>query len=200
VLNNGQAGDGRSLAVSVRAVSEALEDANMRAQIDQRLIALGASGDAEAVLADFRGRVVDALAFQLEEFPHLARGEAAEPMIEQAIARVRMRVFRDIRAQCEDYKDREKSQSALDSVVEWEMWAVLRQAADHLLELDPASEAAVFQAMWPICNNFAVFQHNICKRLMLAYEIYSWLQKHAQSAPSASELLLRNMKAASVQR
>jgi hypothetical protein len=199
VLENGQACDGRSFAASVHAVNAALEHANTCAQVQQRLIALGARGDAEAVVAGFRGRVVDALANQLEEFPHLAHAEGAEPMIEQAIVRVRMRAFRDIRARCEDYKEREKSQSALEVVLEWEMWAVLRHAADRLLELDPASEAAVFQTMWPVCNNFAVFQHNICKRLMLAYEIYAWLQRHAQSAPSASELLLRNMKAASVQ-
>jgi hypothetical protein len=84
-------------------------------------------------------------------------------------------------------------------VLEWEMWAVLRCTADRLLMLDPASEATVFQAMWPVCNNFAVLQHNEWHRLMFAYEIYSWLYKHAQSAPSALQLLAQNMRTSSAQ-
>jgi hypothetical protein len=46
----------------------------------------------------------------------------------------------------------------------------------------------------PVCN-FAVFQHNTCKRVVLAHEIYTWLHRHAGSDAAASKLLAGNMKA-----
>jgi hypothetical protein len=108
---------------------------------------------------------------------------------------VRIRLFRDIEAQCKDYNDRLKGESSLTAIAEWAAWAVTRDAANRLLELVPESEIALFHAMYvPVCN-FAVFQHNKCMRRTLAHEIYSWLHRHAQSDPSASQLLLGNVRA-----
>ena len=91
--------------------------------------------------------------------------------------------------------DRQKGENSLASVAEWEAWAVVRDAANRLLELAPDSEIALFHAMYvPVCN-FAVFQHNKCMRRALAHEIYSWLYRHSQNDPSASQLLLGNVRA-----
>jgi hypothetical protein len=198
-FRNHQAQDGLSLSESVHAVDAALEHPATRALIEQRLAALEAQGDVDATLARARQRMINLLVPLLEMSPDLAPKDGREPIVVDAIARVRSRHFKDIEAQCHDYRERTKNKDVLDRVLEWEMWAVLRRSAERLLLLDPASEAAVFQAMWPACNNFAVLQHNDWHRLMFAYEIYSWLHKHAQSAPSALELLARNMRSASAQ-
>jgi len=191
-------GNGARLVAAIDGLRAALDRPGTRDQIEQRLAALGAQPDADAIVAGFRDGVVDLVAELLEARPSLAVEARREPMVEQAIARVRTRTFRDIEAQCKDYEVRTKSGDALDQIAEWETWAMLRHSADRLLELDPAAEAGMFETMWPVCNNFAVFQHNVCKRLPLAYEIYSWLHKHGQHIPSASQLAMKNMRAASI--
>jgi hypothetical protein len=83
----------------------------------------------------------------------------------------------------------------LATLTEWETWAVMREAADRLLALAPSSEDALFHTMYvPMCN-YAVFQHNICKRIVLANQIFTWLRRHSESDRSACELLSKNMKA-----
>jgi hypothetical protein len=188
-----------SLSESVRAVDAALDATTTRSRIEARLVALGAKGDVDAIIGRARKRMVDLLVPLLEVSPDLAPKDDREPILAEVVARVRSRYFEDIEAQCNDYRERTKSKVVLDRVLEWEMWAVLRCTADRLLMLDPASEATVFQAMWPVCNNFAVLQHNEWHRLMFAYEIYSWLYKHAQGAPSALQLLAQNMRTSSAQ-
>lgn len=188
-----------SLSEFVRAVDAALDATTTRSRIEARLVALGAKGDVDAIVGRARQRMVDLLAPLLELSPDLAPKDDRESILAEAVARIRSRYFKDIEAQCNDYRERTKSKEVLDRVLEWEMWAVLRYSADRLLTLDPASEASVFQAMWPVCCNFAVLQHNEGRRLMFAYEIYSWLHKHAQSAPSALELLAHNMRSSSAQ-
>jgi hypothetical protein len=198
-LRNHQTQDGLSLNDSVHAVDTALDHPATRALIEQRLAVLQAQGDAEAIIARARQRMIDLLVPLLETSPDLAPHNDGESILADAVARVRSRYFKDIEAQCNDYRERTKNKVVLDRVLEWEMWAVLRRSAERLLLLDPASEAAVFQAMWPVCNNFAVLQHNDWHRLMFAYEIYSWLHKHAQGVPSALQLLAQNIRSANAQ-
>lgn len=188
-----------SLTESVRAVDAALDATTTRSRIEARLVALGAKGDVDAIVGRARQRMVDLLVPLLELSPELAPKDDCVPILTEAVARVRSRFFKDIEAQCNDYQKRTKGKEVLDRVLEWEMWAALRCSADRLLMLDPASEVSIFQAMWPVCNNFAVLQHNEWRRLMFAHEIYSWLHKHARSAPSASQLLAQNMRASSAQ-
>jgi hypothetical protein len=216
LLENRYAHDGRSFAASVCAVDAALDGPATRTLVGQRLLALGAcsekveSGslqdmrppedaterpDVDALMSGVRARLADLLVPLIEESPMLTSGEVRGPILDQAVERVRLRLFRDIEAQCKDYNDRLKGETSLPTVAEWETWALMRDAANRVLELDPESEIALFHAMYvPVCN-FAVFQHNKCMRRTLAHEIYSWLHRHSQSDPSAAQLLLGNVRA-----
>jgi hypothetical protein len=194
-LENRCVHDGPSFAASVCAVDAALDGSATRALVQQRLHALGAKPDADAVMSGLRTRLTDVLVPLIEASPKLASGENRGPMLDQAKELVRIRLFRDIEAQCKDYGDRLKGESSLTAIAEWAVWAVTRDAANRLLELAPESEIALFHAMYvPVCN-FAVFQHNKCMRRALANEIYSWLHRHSQSDPSAAQLLLGNVRA-----
>jgi hypothetical protein len=187
--------DGASFAAAVRAVDAALDDPATHTFADQRLRALGTNGEAAAVISGLRMRLVDSLVPVIEESPRLARAENRGSTLDQAVERVRLRLFRDVEAQCKDYDERRNRQGYTKPLVEWETWAVLRDAADRLLQLAPDSEIALFRAMYVSVCNFAVYQHNTYRRLPLAHDMYSWLHRHARSDPEATRLLLGNMKA-----
>ena len=185
----------QSLVRTTGAVEGALGSASARTRIEQRLPAIGARHDVDAVIEDFRRRLIDMIDPLIEETPTLAGGEDRAPLLEEAVGRIRSRLFRDIDAQCKDCNERQKQQLSLATLTEWETWAVMREAADRLLALAPSSEDALFHTMYvPMCN-YAVFQHNICKRIVLANQIFTWLRQHAESDRSACELLSKNMKA-----
>jgi hypothetical protein len=187
--------DGRSLVRAVGAVEGALALPSTRALIGERLPALGAKPDADAVIDGFRRRLIDLIDPLIEETPDLAQGEDLGSLLDEAVSRIRSRLFRHIDAQCKDCNERQKQELSLETLTEWEAWAVIREAADRLLELAPSSEIALFQTMYvPMCN-YAVFQHNICKRIALAHEIFAWLRRHSDSDASACELLSKNMRA-----
>jgi hypothetical protein len=186
--------DGQSLARSVRAVDGALDHPSTRALLQRRILALGARHDAEAIIAGFRSRLVDLIEPLIEELPRLAHGPDRGVLLDQAIDRTKAKLFRDIEARCRDYRERLARGNAMDALAEWEAWAVLRDSADRLLELAPVSKHALFHTMYtPMCN-FAVFQHNVCKRVALAHQIFWWLRQHSESNLSASELLSKNMR------
>jgi hypothetical protein len=194
-LENRFTHDGPSFVASVNAVDAALDNPSTLALVQQRLVALGARPDGDAVMSGLRARLTDLLVPLVEESPRLAGGENRGPILDQAKERVRIRLFRDIEAQCKDYNDRRHDESSLASIAEWATWAAMRDAANRLLELAPESEIALFHQMYvPVCN-FAVFQHNKCMRRTLAHEIYSWLHRHSHGDPSAAQLLLGNVRA-----
>jgi len=194
-----------SFARRVGDVDAALDLAATRVLVGQRLRALGVvsakraedsddEGDVEAVLSGLRHRLADVLVPLLEEAPRLA-GADPGPGLEQAVDRVRARLFRDVEAQCKDYDNRRRRERSLTTLAEWGAWAVLRDQGERLLELVPASENSLFHAMYvPVCN-FAVFQHNVCRRRYLAHDMYSWLHRHAGSDRAASQLLAGNISA-----
>jgi hypothetical protein len=187
--------DAQSLARCLRAVDGALDRPSTRALLEQRMLALGVRHDAEAIVAEFRKRLIDMLEPLIEESPRLADGQERGPLLDQAVDRTRARLFRDIEAQCRDYRERLTRKDSMGAIPEWEAWAVLRDSADRLLELAPASKHALFHTMYvPMCN-FAVFQFDACKRASLAHQIFSWLRAHSQGDPSASQLLSKNMRA-----
>jgi len=193
-LKNRHARD--DLLRSISAIDVQIDSEPSRARIQQRLEALGARRDTDTIVADFRKSLANHLAGLIEARPDLARCQHSSPVIEEAAAQVRNRLFQDVEAQCADYSGRLTNQQSLETVVEWEMWATLRDRADRLLQIDPGSEHVLFQTMYiPVCN-FAVFQHNKCKRIALAHEMYAWLQRHSDSHPAASQLLVRNIRAA----
>jgi hypothetical protein len=195
-FDSGLPQDGSALSRSLREVDVALESPATRALIRERFLGLGVdSHDHEAVTSAVRQRLADLVVPLIEEAPRLAAGHSEAPIIGQATGQVRLRWFRDVEAQCRDYRDRNERQSSLDAVGEWATWAVTRVTAEQLLTLAPDSEQALFQVMYvPVCN-FAVFQHNVCKRTVLAHEIYAWLHRHAGSDAAALKLLAGNMKA-----
>ena len=195
LLDQSHAGDGTSFAAAVSGLDARLDDAETRAQIEQRLLALGARQDVEAVVAGFRQRLADLLVAVIEESPRLASQPERGPTFEQAIERVRRRLFGDVEAQCRDYNERTSSETSLVAVLEWQTWAQLRSAAERLLELDPAAEAVLFQRMFAPVNNFAVFQQNTHKRVALAHDMYSWLRKISAGDATGSQLLSKNMRA-----
>jgi len=184
-----------ALGAAVAAVDAGLDAAATRALVTERAETLGVQSDAEAAVAGARKRLSDMLVPLFEDLPWLASARTGTPILDQAIDRVRVRLFRDIEAQCKDYDDRRNRQDFSTAAAEWEAWAMTRDAADRLLALAPDSEPALFQSMYsPMCN-FAVFQHNLCKRIALGYAIFFWLYRHAQLDASAMRLLESNMKA-----
>lgn len=195
VLINRFARDGASLASRVHKVDAALDRPELRSLVQQRLTALDAHQDTDTIVSTFRTRLVELLVPVIEECPSLASGPERGPIIEQAADRVRSRLLRDIEAQCRDCNERQKREVSLDALAEWETWAVMRESANRVLELDPGSELTLFRAMYVSMCNYAVFQHNKCKRIVLAHDIFAWLARHAKSDAAAVQLLNSNMLA-----
>src|SRR5262249_10547445 len=69
--------DDEALARSVGGVDAALDQPAMRALVQQRLQALGAAGEVDAVLSGLRARLSDLLIPLIEESPRAAAGEAS---------------------------------------------------------------------------------------------------------------------------
>ena len=185
--------DGTSLARSVGAVDGNLD--SMRAPIDQRLRALGGRGNADTIIFAFRERLIGLVAPLIEEAPHLALAAQGSPILSEATRQVRLRLIRDIEARCKDYDARTEDESALDEVLEWTSWAMLRRSADRLLELDPESKIPLFQTMYHPVTNFAVLQFNRSKRNALAHDMFSWLLPLSRRNHEALQLLAKNVEA-----
>jgi hypothetical protein len=195
-LQNTQAHDDLPLIQAVRDIDSKIDSADTRALIQGRLAALSAQHDTDAVISAFRQSLANIFVSLIETSPALGRQTDQIAVLREAREGARRRLFRDIEAQCKDYDLRIKRQNALGALAEWELWARLRDRADRLLLVDPASENVLFETMkFPVCN-FAVFQHNTCKRIALAHEMYTWLRGHSHSDPAISQLLLKNIRAA----
>jgi hypothetical protein len=188
--------DDLPLIQAVRDIDSKIDSADTRALIHRRLAAFSAHHDTDAVISGFRQSLANIFVSLIETSPALGRHTDQVAVLREAREGARRRLFRDIEAQCKDYDLRIKSQNALGALAEWELWARLRDRADRLLLVDPASENVLFETMkFPVCN-FAVFQHNTCKRIALAHEMYTWLRGHSHSDPAISQLLLKNIHVA----
>jgi hypothetical protein len=132
--------DVQSLARCLCAIDDALDRPSTRTLLQRRMLALDVRHDAEATIAGFRKRPVDLLAPIIEESPQLADGQKRGPLLDQAVDQTRARLFRDVEAQCQDYREQLTRKNSMDVLPEWEAWAVLRDSADRLLELAPASK------------------------------------------------------------
>jgi hypothetical protein len=113
---------GAVLAAAVGAVDAMLDDPATRTAIAERARAIGAQNDPDAVVASVRTRLVDFLAPLFEQAPGLAGASLGTPTLEQAIERTRMRLFRDVEAQCKDYDARRNKQDFATASGEWEAW------------------------------------------------------------------------------
>jgi hypothetical protein len=194
VLRDKYIHDGQSFAKAVHDLDGQVACAKTRALVQQRLLALGARHDADTVLFALRQRLSAILSPILESAPHLVGENARGPILDQAIAQARGRLFGDIEAQCKDYDHKKSREITSEPIAAWEMWAVTRDCAERLIGVAPGAADALFQLMWVRANNFAVFQQNKGQRHILAHEIYSWLYRHSQGDPSASALLLGNAR------
>src|SRR5262249_24062422 len=143
VLEHAFAHDGTSFASAVCAVDAALDDAAVQALADQRLRSLGSNGDAVAGLSGLRAPLLGSPVPLIEEAPRLAGATTRSSVLDQAVERVRLRLFRDVEAQCKDYDARRNREGYLKPLGEWESWAKLRNCADRLLKLAPDSENAL---------------------------------------------------------
>jgi hypothetical protein len=194
-LKNMHTHDDLALLQAVHDIDTKIDSPGTRALIQRRLVALGAQHDPDAVISDFRQSLTDVFVPLIETSPALARHADRIAVLREARECARRRLFRDIEAQCKDYDARIKSQNHLGELAEWEIWARLRERADRLLRVDPASEMVLFETMkFPVWN-FALFQGTKGKRYELAHDMYAWLRRHSHSDPLAARALLNNMRA-----
>jgi hypothetical protein len=195
VVGTRYADDARAVAGAVCDVDDRLDSPQTRAQVQRRLLALGARSDVDAVLGGVRQHFADLLSPLVEAAPHLVGESDRGPILARAAGEARARLFKDIEAHCQDMDHRAKHGVLAEPIACWELWALMRNGAERLMRLAPESEQALFQVMWVSANNFAVWQQNVRKQRLLPHAIYSWLYSHAQSDPSALQWLARNMEA-----
>ena len=82
---------------------------------------------------------------------------------------------------------------ALDTLSEWQSWAILCDEANRLLALQPAAEATLFEAVWQPILSYAAFQHNHLTRQAFAQDVLRWLRSHAHGNRTICELLRKNI-------
>ena len=180
----------------VARIDAELTDPKTHALIERRLLGLNSNEGVDAVLGRFRTELVALVVPSIERSDALRGGVPLTPTLDDAFSEARRTAFRELSAQCKDYRRRTEDEDGLDADVEWRLWADFRALAERVLRIDPGAEQEVFaETFIPICN-FAVLQHNTYKALALAHSMYSWLHRYADWSPKDSLLLSKNMKAA----
>ena len=182
-------------AVSALARERAADDASlpwMLGCFDQRLTELEAGG-ADGVATALREQLIEWLEPLVEADPALARLPGA--LMAAVVARRRSAEFNDIEARCREYRERTLSRQAVDKLLEWQMWALLRAAAERLMIMDPGVVQALFATVYIRVCNFAVYQLNIRKNAPLAEEMMAWLHRLARPGSDEAQLLARNIRA-----
>jgi len=159
-----------------------------------RITALGGIGDADHVIEACRQQLVALLSPLIQACPRLARNDDAAVSLQQASAAVRKRWFEDVEAQCADYEERKLTETALPAILEWEAWASLRNAAESILKIDPASADTLFQTMYVRVCNFGAFQINRCQNATLAHDMFTWLASRGKGDGQTQQLLSNNIK------
>ena len=149
--------------------------------------------DAGTVIKMFRDQLTLMIIPILENSPQLAKQDDASGMVRQAINLIQPAAMQKIEVHCGDYDKRTESESSLDHFAEWAAWAKLHDAADRILQLAPWTKDTVFQTMYLPVNNFAVYQHNIKKRLLLAHSMFAWLHKLSIDGSPQAAALLKNV-------
>jgi hypothetical protein len=186
------------VAETVRALQDALDAPATLAFVERRVLALGATRQAQSLLGEFREQLETMLGGLVGEgAPPRLHGAPPELLL-AAARKARGRLLRDLEMYCSDYEQRTRAAVTLTELEEWRTWAKVRDSGERLLAIDPDAEAALFQVAYVALCNFAVFQHNQHLRTGLAHNMYDWLHQRAQSlnSPKESALLAKNMKAA----
>jgi hypothetical protein len=195
-LRNPSRIDTPALNEIVARIDAALTDAKTDALIERRLLGFNSNESVDAVLGRFRSELIALLVPSIERSDALRGGVPLSSTLDDAFNEARRSVFRELSAQCKDYRRRTEDEDGFDADVEWRLWANFRATAERVLRIDPGANQEVFaETFIPICN-FAVLQHNTYKALALAHSMYAWLHRYADGSPKDSLLLSKNMKAA----
>ncbi len=180
-------------------IERALQSAATRAEIERRLLGLGAMGvSAEATLERVRRELVSMLAHFIERESQLGGGDSPSELLKQALDELKQTLFRDIQAVCRDYRTRTANKDSLSADAEWLIWARLQATADRVLRVAPDAEIELFHVTFASVCNFAVFQSNERRRHAMAHAMYAWLLRHSAHSPADAELLTRNLRSARV--
>ena len=161
-------------------------------QLEVRLADLDANG-AQEVAESLRSHLIALLEPLVERDPELARAESA--IMSQVIVKRRTALFADIEARCREYAERRTARDSLDSILEWQIWALLRDTAERLMILDPGVTQILFVTVYVRVCNFAVYQVNIQKNAPLAEDMFSWLYRYARPGGDEERNLARNIRA-----
>lgn len=180
---------------AVQSVTLCIEGDEMRTRVEQRLAVLDPSGrpSADPVVSEFRSQVVNLISPIVIAHPKMAAGGRDQPLIAEALRQLQAAAFESIEMRAKDLAQRAEKKQELDSLSEWQSWAILCDAANRLLALEPAAEATLFEAVWQPLLTYAVFQHNHLTRKAFAQDIFRWLRAHAHGNRRIFDLLNKNL-------
>lgn len=180
---------------AVRWVSIRLDSPNMKAQIEHRLTTLDStlSRSAASVVSAFKSDLVELLLPVVAANPQLVAAHRAHPIIAETLHRLQGKAFESIEMRAKDLATRAEKKHSLDTLSEWQSWAILCDEANRLLVLQPGAKATLFEALWRPLLNYAVFQHNDKKRHTFAQDIFRWLRAHAHGNDKVVEMLDKNI-------
>ena len=186
---------GVELVAAVRGVTRRLESAEMRVQVEQRLTTFDStlSSHAGSVLSDFKTDIAELILPVVTAHPQWVAEGRDDPIIAEALRRLQGAAFESIEMRAKDLARRAAKKQSLDSLSEWQSWAVLCDEASRLLALQPDAQASLFEALWRPLLSYAVFQHNDLKRYPFAQDIFRWLREHAHSNRAAADVLDKNI-------
>ncbi|HET9929998.1 MAG TPA: hypothetical protein VFQ35_04890 [Polyangiaceae bacterium] len=180
----------------VAEVDRELGSTRTLASLEQRILDLGATAGADAVLRRLRDELVDCLVPLIEQSTRLRGTDDLEGTLAEAFLRAKGAALRELSTLRADYGRRADSEDTFDPATEWALWAKFRALGERVLRVDPSAEAALFAEAFNPVLNFAVFQHNSRKQRALAHSMYDWLHQLADSKAPDSDLLSKNMRAA----
>jgi hypothetical protein len=180
---------------AVRWVALRLESTEVKVHVGQRLAALDQtlSHGGDAVLSLCNSDVVELIVPVLAANPQLVAEDRDQPIIAEALRRIQGTAFESIEMRTRDLARRAEQKHALDTLSEWQPWAILCNEANQLLALQPEAKATLFEVMWRPLVKYAVFQHNDMTRHAYAQDIFRWLRAHAHVGHQAVAMLDKNI-------
>lgn len=180
---------------AVQGVAVRLESAATKAQLGQRLAALGAtpSRSADSIVSEFKSDLVRLILPVVAAHPQLVAAGRYHPIIAEVLSRLQGAAFEAIEMRAKDLSRRAEKKHSLDILSEWQSWAMLCDEVQRLLTLQPNAKATLFELIWGPLVNYAAFQHNGKQRLAFAQDIFRWLRTHAGGNRQAIEVLDNNI-------
>jgi hypothetical protein len=176
---------------AVRWVTIRLDSADAKVQVGQRLATLDSTQirGAESVLSDFKSEVAKLILPALTADPGLVAGGRNYPIITEALRHLQDAAFESIEMRAKDLGRRAEKKHSLETLSEWQAWAILCDEVNRLLALQPNAKASLFEVVWRPLLSYAVFQHNEKQRLAFAQDIFRWLRMHAGGNPQVVQVL-----------